>query len=556
MAIINLTTVQDALGGSTPVSSTVTAIATRGDVSIPRVSGSAITFPQEVKIQIINGVPQGTFNLVSLPANYYWKLDVFHAGHAPYRLNVVVPSGAGPFNFSELIIVDPATAIPDAAANISATYLAQVQASADRAEISSRSAAASAATATGAVSNVIISGSVVSGNLILSKLSGATVNAGSVVGPQGAQGPQGATGTSGVIAVTAPITNSGTSTSAQLGLDGTIPRLTASQTFTGTQLLVSNSATAPALRVKVTNSEANSQEWAYGDTTLAFVNIFGQATFPKITVTGSQPTAFNGPVSAVGVPDGNGGGAALRVYAIDDINYGQAPALSVYDTTNTTVVADISGLGNITGTSFTKSGGTSREVLKANGTANVLTAGDMASLYVPWIAGSSYRPVNATGSGGQFSGGGQVMYWPLVVPNSVTLNQISTTCATATLAGTVRLGIYSETNGLPSTRILDAGLLSFTTTSSTTYSITISQALAPGRYWIAFSLASGTGNFTGAPNGNSNTSVLTSEIINNSQPVLCYQGSNSGTSAMPTSPGTLASRNFGNTGFVRVGTVG
>jgi hypothetical protein len=51
-------------------------------------------------------------------------------------------------------------------------------------------------------------------------------------GPQGVQGIQGATGSqgpSGVIAVTAPITNTGTSTSAQLGLDQTALSLTASQ---------------------------------------------------------------------------------------------------------------------------------------------------------------------------------------------------------------------------------------------------------------------------------------------------------------------------------------
>jgi hypothetical protein len=41
------------------------------------------------------------------------------------------------------------------------------------------------------------------------------------ISTQGPQGPQGATGSSGVVSVTAPITNSGTSTAANLGLSYT-----------------------------------------------------------------------------------------------------------------------------------------------------------------------------------------------------------------------------------------------------------------------------------------------------------------------------------------------
>jgi hypothetical protein len=86
-------------------------------------------------------------------------------------------------------------------------------------------------------------------------------------GDKGDKGDTGDTGPSGVISVTAPITNSGTSTSAVLGLDSSIPRLTATQTFTGT-----NSFTTAAV-------DTNSTQVA----TTAFV--LGQAS-------GSNPLAL------------------------------------------------------------------------------------------------------------------------------------------------------------------------------------------------------------------------------------------------------------------------
>jgi hypothetical protein len=55
-----------------------------------------------------------------------------------------------------------------------------------------------------------------------------------VVGPQGVQGVQGVQGTSGVINVTSPITNSGTSTSAQIGINQAALEIQATQITSGT----------------------------------------------------------------------------------------------------------------------------------------------------------------------------------------------------------------------------------------------------------------------------------------------------------------------------------
>jgi hypothetical protein len=88
-----------------------------------------------------------------------------------------------------------------------------------------------------------------------------------IQGATGATGPTGATGASGVVSVTAPITNTGTSTAANIGVDqtgltlaqaqitglvtalGAKAALTASQTFTGTQTFVPANASSRAMSI-------------------------------------------------------------------------------------------------------------------------------------------------------------------------------------------------------------------------------------------------------------------------------------------------------------------
>ena len=79
----------------------------------------------------------------------------------------------------------------------------------------------------------------------------------------------------------------------------------------------------------------------------------------------------------------------------------------------------------------------------------------------------------------------QTCFTPIYVP-ACTVDRIAITTQTvAALANkTCRLGIYNNTNGAPSTVLLDAGTVS-ATASNTVYEITISQALTAGWYWLA-----------------------------------------------------------------------
>jgi hypothetical protein len=100
----------------------------------------------------------------------------------------------------------------------------------------------------------------------------------------------------------------------------------------------------------------------------------------------------------------------------------------------------------------------------------------------------------------------RTVYTVIYVPVTQTVDRIAIlTSSTFSGTGTVRLGIYNSTNGLPSTVLLDAGTVT-PTAASTVYQITISQSLTPGFYWLAFNqqgTAPTAGVYLGAsPTGN------------------------------------------------------
>lgn len=133
MPIINLTTLQDALGGTEAITATVTAYVYRGTNRAVRVSGEDIIFPAPVTVEILNGVPQDDFELASIPADCYWKIIVWSDSKTPLRRDVILPVGAGPFDFDELVDIVPTTNLPDAGTALADAYLAEIEAAADRA---------------------------------------------------------------------------------------------------------------------------------------------------------------------------------------------------------------------------------------------------------------------------------------------------------------------------------------------------------------------------------------------------------------------------------------
>lgn len=178
MAVINLTTLQDVLGGTQTVDAIVTATIYRGLNQAIRIVDDEVVFPEPVRVKIVNGSPVEPLILLPLEADCHYRLDVFVEGTAPYRANVILPAGTGPFNLEDLVVVDPATTLPDPGTSLAQAFLDQVTALRD---------------------GMIVDGSVVGNNLILEHVDGSTTNAGNVRGPQGDVGPQGPQGVDGFV---------------------------------------------------------------------------------------------------------------------------------------------------------------------------------------------------------------------------------------------------------------------------------------------------------------------------------------------------------------------
>jgi hypothetical protein len=247
-------------------------------------------------------------------------------------------------------------------------------------------------------------------NVVVSEITNSITTASD--GPQGPAGPTGATGatgatgpagSSGVVAVTAPITNSGTSSSANIG--------------------ISAGTTSAAGALQLTDSVASTS-----------------------TTTAATPNAVK------------------TAYDLAIINPQLKQVSGTYRTT--LVNAGITGL----------------------------TVARFYNVYIPFF-----------------------------VPEATTFDRIAMRSVTVTGTPLVRLGIYTNANGLPSTLVLDAGTVSVTS-SGTTFQITISSTLQAGFYWLAFNHQSAASNFTTFAAINPTAANQNGYIMGNSGPGNTYYG--------------------------------
>lgn len=151
-----------------------------------------------------------------------------------------------------------------------------------------------------------------------------------------------------------------------------------------------------------------------------------------------------------------------------------------------------------------------------------------------------YGPISfgSASNGTKVSVQAQMEAYPFVVNQSTTFDRIGINCSGAGTAGAVvRLGIYNNSGGLPTTLVLDAGTIDATGTGDKT--ITISQVLAAGIYWLA-----------ACTQGNPGTTPTLRVLQSNAFPLLGAAGpvfsANNGvqiaaiTGALPSPFGTIA----------------
>ena len=270
-----------------------------------------------------------------------------------------------------------------------------------------------------------------------------------VVGAQGPTGDTGATGPSGVIAVTAPITNSGTSTSANIGVDQTALVIAKTQ-VSGTAVVVADLASA----------------------SVNFASTAGTAIFATNAGTASYSVTSGTAVYGIN--------AGTAVYAT---NAGTA----VYATNaGTAVYADTAGTAAPSAHASTHASDGSDAVTLAQSQVtgygtNIFPTPTQASR---WLYG-----FGVIGTFLQVDG--QPAFTPMLIGSTTAIDRIAVSVTGAGSAGSlVRLGIYKQkNNGSELELILDAGTVDSSSTGEK--EITISETLSPGIYFFLASSQGG-----------------------------------------------------------------
>jgi hypothetical protein len=149
-------------------------------------------------------------------------------------------------------------------------------------------------------------------------------------------------------------------------------------------------------------------------------------------------------------------------------------------------------------------------VLAVGSNDQVLTADSSTSTGLKWATPSSgptmlqtvtsanYYKMPFTGSSATSTAIGQFQttyYTPIYLPSGtadrLTIRSGGTFSGTASL----RMGLYNNSNGKPTTVLVDGGTVSVTT-NSTVYEITISTSITAGWYWFAFNATDSGGTNT------------------------------------------------------------
>lgn len=151
---------------------------------------------------------------------------------------------------------------------------------------------------------------------------------------------------------------------------------------------------------------------------------------------------------------------------------------------------------------------------------------------------------------------GQIAYYPVTIDyTAMKITELGVDVASDTMAGTFDLGLYSDSNGVPGTLLVDAGQVSLA--AGQVHSSAFSTlTLARGRYWVAeetVSIGSAVVVWGLSPNvgasyvwapaqaGNVLNSSLASVLVSTQ---YGYVSSATGTGALPTTPaGTLSTTN-------------
>jgi hypothetical protein len=101
-----------------------------------------------------------------------------------------------------------------------------------------------------------------------------------------------------------------------------------------------------------------------------------------------------------------------------------------------------------------------------------------------WQSGQYYRTPGVLGVT-EAAVQDRMYLYPLFTPTDITLDRIQIMSGNLSATGSVRLGLYTESGGNPSSLILDAGTVSVASGTDNIVEVTISQAVTAGLFFVA-----------------------------------------------------------------------
>ena len=125
MPVVRIESLRDVPGGTSSTRVTVTAQVYRKDKPAVRVATDDVVIPTRME-KAITG--EGSITLSQIPADCNWRIS-FRTRDIYIRRHVVFPAGSGPFDFDELIDVDPSSSLPDAGTELAEALIDHIDAS-------------------------------------------------------------------------------------------------------------------------------------------------------------------------------------------------------------------------------------------------------------------------------------------------------------------------------------------------------------------------------------------------------------------------------------------
>jgi hypothetical protein len=176
-------------------------------------------------------------------------------------------------------------------------------------------------------------------------------------------------------------------------------------------------------------------------------------------------------------------------------NAGTSSAANLSISAGTTSAAGALQLTDSVSSTSTTTAATPNAVKTANDNANTRLLQYALPWQITYRSGYFYETRNGATINTVQCPTSRLQFMPLFLPVGITIDRIGAECTGAVASSVFRLGIYNaDSNGVPSTLVLDAGTID--TASTGAKSITISQSLSAGLYYLCGVNQNGAANTT------------------------------------------------------------